>query len=385
MTFPNLSLKAHQQGAATLLVVMVLAIVMAIISFTTANTGLMEQKIVGNDLRAREAFEGADAGIEYGVAYLTNDNYKALTWSTSGNNQSSSPATASGNIASGDFSYTPNVTYQRVLNSNYVRVVSTSSETHDNTISATNEQYVKALTLLNGGSTFNAPPMVMDGCLSDTVGGPDIYIGSRPDGIAAGTSNSPENQGAWGDSGDTDNPCLKQGYSNEHHEHLNAHGGQPVGSLFTPGKAWEYVFGTVTRAQIKAKADDEVESEVGDSSRNYVWVTDSGNYHTSWGSAIHPVILVFAASADCPKINGNPTIYGVVFIDAPCNRNDSGDNANGWGGATVYGTVIINGNTSKLNANTTIQDWSAATGTTTSLGNSFIDGIYKIPGTWKDF
>ena len=122
MTFPNLNLKARQQGAATLLVVMVLAIVMAVISLTTANTGLMEQKIVGNDLRAREAFEGADAGIEYGVAYLTNDNYKALTWSTSGNNQSSSPATASGNIASGDFSYTPVVTYQRGLNSNYVRV-----------------------------------------------------------------------------------------------------------------------------------------------------------------------------------------------------------------------------------------------------------------------
>jgi Tfp pilus assembly protein PilX len=371
MTFPNLNLKARQQGAATLIVVMVLAIVMAVVSMTTARTGLMEQKIVGNDLRAREAFEGADAGIEYGVAYLTNDNYKALTWFTSGGIQSSSPATASGNIASGDFSYTPTVTYQRALNSNNVRVVSTSSETLDNTISATNEQYVNALTLLNGGSAFNAPPLVMDGCLSDVVGGPDIYIGTRPDGIAAGTSNSPANQGAWGDSDDTDNPCLKQGF-------LNAHGGQPVGSLFTPGKAWEYVFGTVTRAQIKAKADAEVAAGIADSNRNYVWVTDSGNYHTSWGSAIHPVILVFAASADCPKINGNPTIYGIVFIDAPCI-------ANGWGGTDVYGSVVINGNTSKLNANTTIRDWSAATGTTTSLGNSFIDGIYKIPGTWKDF
>ncbi len=113
MMFPSLNLKARQQGAATLIVVMVLAIVMAFVSMTTARTGLMEQKIVGNDLRAREAFEGAEAGIEYGVAYLENDspspysNYKTLTWSTSGGNQSSSPATASDNIASGDFSYTP--------------------------------------------------------------------------------------------------------------------------------------------------------------------------------------------------------------------------------------------------------------------------------------
>ena len=69
MTFPNLNLKARQQGAATLIVVMVLAIVMAVVSMTTARTGLMEQKIVGNDLRAREAQEAAEAGLEYGVAW----------------------------------------------------------------------------------------------------------------------------------------------------------------------------------------------------------------------------------------------------------------------------------------------------------------------------
>jgi Tfp pilus assembly protein PilX len=374
MTFPNLNLKARQQGAATLFVVMMLAIVMAVISLTTARTGLMEQKIAGNDLRAREAFEGANAGIEYGVAYLTNDsysNYTALTWITSGSNQSSSPATASGNIASGNFSYTPNVTYQRELNSDYIRVLSIATETSDGTITATNEQYIKSLSLLNNGSGFNAPPLAIDGCLSDVLGNPDIYVGTRLDGIALGTSKSPTNQGVWGDSGDGDNPCLKQG-------HLNAHGGQPVGELFIHGKAWEYVFGSITREQIKAKADAEAAAGVADSDRTYVWVSDSSNYHTSWGSATHPVILVFDAAADCPKINGNPTIYGIVFIDAPCV-------ANGWGGTEVYGTVVINGDVSKLNANTEFHDWTDASGTVNSLGNSFIDGIYKVPGTWKDF
>ncbi len=370
MTFSNFKSKARQQGAATLLVVTMLALAMTVISLTTARTGIMEQQIVGNDLRAREAFEAANAGIEYGIAYLTNDsaysNYKRLTWTNSDGNQSSLPNTASENITLGDFSYMLNVTYQRELKSSYIKVLSIATETHDNTITATNEQYVKV--------QFNAPPLVIDGCLDGVVGGPDLYIGTRADSIAVGTSNSSANQGVWGDGNDADNPCLKQG-------HLNAHGGQPVGALFPPGKAWEYIFGTTTREQIKARADAEVAARIADSDRNYVWVSDSGNYHTSWGSPTHPVILVFDAAADCPRINGSPTIYGIVFVDAPCS-------ANGWGGAAIYGSVVINGNVSKLNANTAIHDWTDASGTVKSLGNSFSfinDGIYKIPGTWKDF
>jgi len=361
-----------QRGAATLLVVMMLIIAMAILTLTTSRTGMLEQKITGNDARSKEAFESAEAGIEYGLAYLTNDsgysNYRELVWNTSGGNQSASP-TASGDVASGDFSYTPTTTYQRAVDSNYIKVVSTATETHDNSITATDEQYVYATTLLNNGPAFNAPPLVMDGCLSGIVGGPDIYVGTRADGIAAGTSHSPENQGTWDP--DSGTSCLDRG-------HLNAHGGQPKGDLFPPGTVWNYIFGNFTREQIKAKADQEVADGIADGERTYIWVTDTGNYHTSWGSAARPVILVFAAAADCPKINGGPTIYGVVFVDSPCT-------ANGWGGATVYGSVAVNGDIDKLNANTAIYDWSAGDGADNPLGNSFIDAISKVPGTWKDF
>ncbi|MDD5275590.1 MAG: pilus assembly PilX N-terminal domain-containing protein [Methylovulum sp.] len=369
---PLVSALFRQRAAVTLLVVMMLIIAMAILTLTTSRTGMLEQKITGNDARSKEAFESAEAGIEYGLAYLTNNssysNYTALVWDTSGGNQSASP-TASGDVASGDFSYTPTTTYQRAVDSNYIKVVSTAKETHDNSITATDEQYVYAATVLNNGPAFNAPPLAMDGCLSGVVGGPDIYVGTRADGIAAGTSHSPANQGAWDP--DSGTSCLNRG-------HLDAHGGQPKGDLFTPGTVWSYIFGTFTREQIKAKADQEVAEGVADSDRTYIWVTDTGNYHDSWGSATHPVILVFAAAADCPKINGNPTIYGLVFIDSACT-------ANGWGGATVYGSVIVNGNVDKLNANTAIYDWTATPGATNPLGNSFIDTISKIPGTWKDF
>jgi Tfp pilus assembly protein PilX len=412
LSLPNF---ARQRGAAALLVVLILLIAMAMLAVTTMRSGMVEQQITGNDMRAREAFEGSDAGIEYGLAYLTNNsnfsNYKALPWATSDSSQSWQ--LASNNIVSGNFSYTPNITYQRMQDSDYINILSTATETHDHTITAVNEQYVKVQPILNGGSSFNAPPLGIDGCLTNVHGGPDIYTGTYPHGIAVGTSHGPADQGTWsndknsqasfifsssafgnqkrddddndkenkGDddknngngNGDDDHEvlCLVQG-------NLNAHGGQPAGALFTPGRAWEYVFGNFTREQIKAKADAEVANDIADSDRSFIWVTATENYNNhDWGSATHPVILVFDKVAKCPSIHSS-TIYGVVFIDHPCT-------ANGWGGATVYGAVIVNGNISGLNANTAIYDWSVTPNTANSLGDSIIDGIYKVPGTWKDF
>lgn len=157
-TLPRL---AKQRGAVTLLVVLILLIGMTMLSLTTLRTGMVEQQITGNDMRAREAFEGSEAGIEYGLAYLTNNsgnysNYNGLSWTTTSilpicvGFQCSNPP-ASGNIGSGNFSYTPNITYKRVPASDYIRVVSASTETNDNTIKATNEQYVEVLKIAGGG------------------------------------------------------------------------------------------------------------------------------------------------------------------------------------------------------------------------------------------
>ena len=55
------NVKTRQHGAATLVVVLVLTMIMALVSITTARTGIMEQKMTGNDLRAREAQEAAEA------------------------------------------------------------------------------------------------------------------------------------------------------------------------------------------------------------------------------------------------------------------------------------------------------------------------------------
>ena len=144
MMFPSLNLKARQQGAATLIVVMVLAIVMAVVSMTTARTGLMEQKIVGNDLRAREAQEAAEAGLEYGVAWAKNNIIPNTVICSSGSLPAGCPtalSTVAGSSTGESYSYT--LTYTKVTDS--IRVTSAAQGVTDNSIAATSEAFVKQI------------------------------------------------------------------------------------------------------------------------------------------------------------------------------------------------------------------------------------------------
>ena len=59
----------YQQGAATLIVVVILLLLMTILTLTVNRNSVVEQQMTGNDIRAREAQEAAEAGLEYGVAW----------------------------------------------------------------------------------------------------------------------------------------------------------------------------------------------------------------------------------------------------------------------------------------------------------------------------
>ncbi len=43
---------------------------MTVVTLFSAKFGVMQQKITGNQYRAQQAFEAAEAGLEYGLNYL---------------------------------------------------------------------------------------------------------------------------------------------------------------------------------------------------------------------------------------------------------------------------------------------------------------------------
>jgi Tfp pilus assembly protein PilX len=173
----TVDLKKSQHGAATLVVVLVLTMIMAVVSITTARTGIMEQKMTGNDLRAREAQEAAEAGLEYGIAWASKNNvpWPSVTGLTldcpSGIGCPTLPQVTGSstgeayNIALGY--YRPSVT------SDFIRVTSTSKGANDAAITATIQTYVKPGGILTSDGEL-PPAFVMDGCMANTAGTPEI-------------------------------------------------------------------------------------------------------------------------------------------------------------------------------------------------------------------
>lgn len=63
----------RQAGVLTLVISLVILTLSTLVTFNLSKAVLMEQKISNNDLRAKQAFEAAEAGMIAATAYLAND------------------------------------------------------------------------------------------------------------------------------------------------------------------------------------------------------------------------------------------------------------------------------------------------------------------------
>ena len=59
-----------QRGAAALPISILLLFVAALVLIAVSKTTLMEQRISGNEIRARQAMQAAQAGISHAAAYM---------------------------------------------------------------------------------------------------------------------------------------------------------------------------------------------------------------------------------------------------------------------------------------------------------------------------
>ena len=67
VTTPNL---LRQRGAATLITSLVLLVTMTIVTIFVARSIVMEQRIYSNEYRSKQAFEAAEAGLDYGLKFV---------------------------------------------------------------------------------------------------------------------------------------------------------------------------------------------------------------------------------------------------------------------------------------------------------------------------
>lgn len=73
--------KKRQQGMAVLITSIILLVLITLISVYLARSVLVEQKMVNNDFRARQAFDNAEAGLALAMEAISDDKY----WDENGN------------------------------------------------------------------------------------------------------------------------------------------------------------------------------------------------------------------------------------------------------------------------------------------------------------
>jgi hypothetical protein len=364
------------RGVYTLAVVMILLTASTLLVRSLMVTSTQEIRSSANDQAAHEVFHAAEAALEYGIAWYTDNE---PDWPTTPGIQVVAPAEQMDPIStSAGISYGVTVSYTRdsALDA-FVLVTGSAALASDPQITATVRQYVHSNIILRERQ-FVGPPLLINGCFGKVTGTAEIHVLNDPNEQVAVSSSHPppghpEHNPDCLDQGNLDY-CLEADCSDTAISEQDA---EQFGQIpQDPDDLWLTVF-ELPREDIRAIADREVANGVADEDRSVIWITSDSNHHQSWGTPDKPVAVVFAPEADCPKLNGNPVFYGIVFVDSPC------DDGEGWGGTDIFGTLVINGDLSKFTANTVIHDWGLGGGTAPELPKA--DYIARLPGTWRDF
>lgn len=345
----------HQQGVSVLLIVALLAFLVGLVAAIVTRSGVQESAIAGNDLRAREAHEAAQAGLEYALAWAGR-NPVIRSMSCPGDAACPVLAPVTGTTSGESYAlvlqFTPGAAGQ-------ARVRSTAtSPGHDR---ARVEAWVRQVSLLKSESAF-PPPFVIHGGLDIVLGNPVIDTGN-PAATAIVTS------GLVAD--------VSTG-------HFNKTDPRPLGAVLqsafpvTPTPAWDLVFKLPLSWAIgTAQAAGSVYPSTPASTTPFYYWNSSAHISSNYGSADRPVVIIVPAPY-CPDINGGVVIHGMVYFSQECSDQ-------GWGKADIWGSVIAEGDIHKLNANTVFHGMGNAAGWDGGGTWIFLDHAAMVPGTWKDF
>lgn len=376
---------ARQRGVATLVVSVGVALLMAVAAVGMMRSGMLEQRIAANDLRVREAQEIAEAGMEYAIAsglapsnqcpsdlnlidnkfnFTSNENRNIL-------NQIIAVQTA-------EESYSPSIGWcYKELNGGKIYFVRSQAEIpssevgRDPVVKAFVESWFikKKDSFLNDVDVF--PPFFVKGDFC-----PEVVKNKRPSPSCNGNASIGD-LGAYNQ--DYGKWVIASGVANVDSLHQkNSQSNKPAGAPSSViesnreinSSAWEYAFNvTLDEAkELALKNPGEPFYYFGGGNVN------SGVHKNPLGSKTNPIVLIIEkdSKGKCPNVGLD--VYGVVYINGPCDDN------NGWGSGEIHGSIISDGSITGLNANTIFYKFDD------TLWNGLVGGAgFVIPGTWRDF
>jgi len=365
-----LSNRTSSLGAVMLLTTIILLMLSTLMLIFSAEYGKLQSKSIANINRDHQAFEAAQAGLEFAINYL-DTNSSTITGSASGGyiNYSDSSTTNVTQVNNSKFS----VVYTNPIANNYKLIKITSTGTSDDA-SATHT----ITQLVQFGSTvLNTPtaPLISQGSISlsgsstitNTYGSTTLQSGSTVS--LSGSSSTVLNSGTSSTAGNirSDIQSNSSGLSSQ-----------------TSSDFFSSYFG-LSESTVKSSVDHYYTNNV---STNYggtlngmtgtsIWIDQTGgtatiNGNNTIGSSASPVLIIVNGNVN---FTGTVTIYGYIFILGSSTSDLTGN-------VTIVGGMASTGNLSgsgSLNVtyNPTVLS---------NLQNSSSMNYYaKVPGSWNDF
>lgn len=365
--------RKRMEGAATLIITAILLVAITFIVLFAANYIFFQQRITSNTNRNNQAFEAAEAGLEFSIQYLQANRTAIIATATNGYINYSDSSTTNVTFTNGSkFS----VVFTNPIQNNYDTIQITSTGVSDDgTSTRIIQQQVKY------SSYLNTPPI-----LPMTVRGTVNLSGSFT--ITNTETNQTIRSGSAVTFSGSAHTVTQTGGSDRNSVGLDV---QPalsaISNLTTTQMFSSYFTNSLTSGSTTYSYEES-------SNRNYsttlngmtgssIWINQKNgttatlNGTITIGSPSAPVLLVVQGNLE---ILGNVTIYGMVYVinsqEFSLNEEvEAQGNSQIIGGLVVTGGLAASGN-SQVTFNSSVLN---------NLQQSVLGYYTKIPGTWKDF
>lgn len=365
--------RSRLYGGATFLTAVILLVVSTMIVIFAANMGKSYDKMTGNQARNKQAYEAAEAGIEFGISYLAKNESTIVASPSSGHINFSNSSTTNVALANGSsFS----VVYTNPVANNYDILLLTSTGTNSSGSAAkVIRQKTKAKAILG---TYPTTPIVAKGSI-DLSGTANIVNLANNQTIQSGSSVS--------FSGSSQTTISSGVGSNVSGTGADVQANQSSLSGMSNNDFFATYFGTTSLSSVQSQfsnvytnsVDTNYNSTLNGVTGTTIWINQTGGTtatisgSTTIGSAANPVLMVINGNL---TLSGTVTIYGFVYIVGTPGINPVSGNITITGGIATIGNLSMSGS-STLTYDTSILN---------KLQSSSSMRYYaKVPGSWRDF
>lgn len=362
-----------QRGGITLIISVILIVTITLLVIFAANYAQTMEKLSANQLRSKQAFQAATAGLEFGIVYFQQNSGTILASTVSGYIAPFSNSSTSNVSLTNGSRFT--ITYTNPVQNNYRLILVSSTGTS-----------------ADGSTTRTVKQQIAMGSLFTTI--PNYFMSSKGSITISGnanTSNTATNQTIQSASTVTLSGSAQTTTSSGVSStagHIGSDIQQNSTTLANESQN-DFVasyFGTSSSSTIQSKVTNFYSNS---SSTNYastlngvtgksIWIdqtsgTASISGNTTIGSATEPVLLIVNGNF---SISGNVTINGFIFVISTIGINSFTGNVTINGGIATADNTTISGSVD-LNYNNSIL---------TNLQNlSSLTYWAKVPGSWRDF